>query len=185
MPQDWVCVGQFGAPHGVKGEVRLAAFTADADTLKGLTPLCLGPDGKVLDVRFTRAAKSGFFVKVVGYEDRESVARLSSKKLYVPRAALPEDDDADSYYLSDLLGLQVIDSSGQSRGRVKAVPNYGAGTLLELALDEAVEGLGKTVLVPFEKRYVPRVSVQDSVVEVDMVAWVSGQFLGDKQAGRS
>jgi 16S rRNA processing protein RimM len=34
-----VCLGQIGAPHGVRGEVRLRSFTADPDAIGAYGPL--------------------------------------------------------------------------------------------------------------------------------------------------
>ncbi len=34
-----ICVAQIGAPHGVRGEVRVKAFTADPLALKRYNPL--------------------------------------------------------------------------------------------------------------------------------------------------
>lgn len=174
----WICVGQFGAPHGVRGEIKLTAFTENPATLKTLIPLCLGPGGASVVLDFTRPMKTGFYVRVKGVADREKAAHLTSKKLYVPREALPAQNEEDSYYLSDLIGLAVVAPDGETRGRVKAVPDYGAGTLLELALDAPLAGLGRTVLVPFEKAYVPRVNIVEGLIEVDLDGWVAAQIIG-------
>ena len=49
------------------------------------------------------------------------------------------------YYHADLIGLAAVDSEGAPVGTVAAVENYGAGDLLEIALEN-----GKRSLIPFK-----------------------------------
>ena len=53
------------------------------------------------------------------------------------------------------------DTESQIIGRVVAVPNFGAGDLLEIALDA-----GGSTLVPFERSFVPEVDIGAGVVVV-------------------
>ena len=46
MPSDLVLVGVFGAPHGVRGEVRLKSYTAD--------PMAIADYGPLTDAAGTR-----------------------------------------------------------------------------------------------------------------------------------
>ncbi|MGF1605285.1 MAG: ribosome maturation factor RimM [Rhodothalassiaceae bacterium] len=177
----WVCVAQFGAPHGVKGAIRLTAFTAEPDTLKQLAPLHRGAGGPPLRVRFLRPDKAGFLVQVDGYADRESVAALTGQRVHVPRTALPEDPEEDSFYIADLEGLAVRGPDGGTLGRVQAVQDFGAGDLLDILLDEPVADLGRSVLIPFERRYVPRVQVREGYLVADLAHWLDNQILGREQ----
>ncbi len=39
MPDDLILLGVFGAPHGVKGEVRLKSYTGDPAAIAAYGPL--------------------------------------------------------------------------------------------------------------------------------------------------
>ena len=74
--------------------------------------------------------------------------------LYVERDRLPSLPD-DEFYHADLIGLTVVDTGGETLGRVKAVLNHGAGDLLEVS----GKGMKQPVLLPFTKLAVPTVDL--------------------------
>ena len=149
-----VCLGQFGAAHGVQGEVRLHSFTADPAAITSYGPL-EGEDGRVFEIEAMRPAKDHFVAKISGVADRNAAELLKNLKLYVPRARLPEPDEPDEFYHADLIGLAVVDRAGEKLGTVVAIHNFGAGDLIEMH----PEGGGKTELLPFDEAHVPAVDI--------------------------
>jgi len=149
-----VCLGQIGAAHGLRGEVRLHSFTADPAAIASYGPL-ESEDGRIFEIATMRPAKDHFVVTLAGVADRDAAARLVNIKLYVPRERLPAPDEPDEYYHADLIGLAVVDLSGLKLGTVVAVHNFGAGDLIEVLPDEG----GKTELLPFNEAHVPMVDV--------------------------
>jgi 16S rRNA processing protein RimM len=149
-----VCLGQIGAAHGVRGEVRLHSFTADPSAITAYGPLET-EDGRVFEIETLRPAKEHFVARIAGIADRNAAERLKNTKLYVPRERLPEPDEPDEFYHADLVGLCVVDLAGQKRGTVIAVHNFGAGDLIEVT----PEGGGKTELLPFDATHVPTVDI--------------------------
>ncbi|MFZ1922925.1 MAG: ribosome maturation factor RimM, partial [Xanthobacteraceae bacterium] len=150
-----ICVGQIGAAHGVRGEVRLRSFTADPAAIVGYGPL-QAEDGRVLEIESMRPAKDHFVATLAGIADRNAAERLANTKLYVPRDRLPEPDEPDEYYHADLIGLAVVDRAGTSLGTVVAVHNFGAGDLIEVRQAEAEP----TQLLPFDALTVPDVDIK-------------------------
>jgi 16S rRNA processing protein RimM len=149
-----VCLGQIGAPHGVRGEVRLRSFTSDPQAIAEYGPLET-EDGRVVEIASLRAAKDHFVATLTGIRDRGAAERLVNVRLYVPRERLPELDAADEFYHADLVGLSVFDLAGQKLGTVVAIHNFGAGDLLEVKFDAE----GKTELIAFDETNVPTVDV--------------------------
>src|SRR5580692_3006291 len=129
-----VCLGQIGAAHGLRGEVRLHSFTADPAAIASYGPL-ESEDGRIFEIKTMRPAKDHFVVTLAGVADRDAAARLVNIKLYVPRERLPVPDEPDEYYHADLIGLAVVDPSGVKLGTVIAVHNFGAGDLIEVLPD--------------------------------------------------
>ncbi len=157
-------VAVVGAPHGIKGEVRVKAFTDDPMAIGDYGPL-FAADGRRLQIKPLRLAKSVVVARIKGMADRTAVEALKGLELYVDRSALPEDLEEDEYYFSDLVGLAAEDTEGGNWGRVIAVHDYGGGDLLELA----VPGRG-AVLIPFTGAAVPDVSIENGRIVVDPVA---------------
>ena len=148
-----VCLGQIGAAHGVRGEVRLRSFTAEPTAITNYGPLET-EDCSVLEIKHLRPAKDHFVATIAGIADRDAAEALANIKLYVPRERLPEPDAADEFYHADLIGLAAIDAAGRPVGTVVAVHNFGAGDLIEVRLADA-----STQMLPFDATTVPEIDI--------------------------
>ena len=157
-----VCLGQIGAAHGVRGEVRLRSFTADPAAIADYGPLET-EDGRVFEIETLRQAKDHFVARLSGIRDRDAASALANTKLYVPRERLPETAEADEFYHADLVGLAVVDPAGKTLGTVVAVHNFGAGDLIEVRTETG----GNTEMVPFDTTHVPAVDVAAGKLIVD------------------
>ncbi len=149
-----VCLGQFGAAYGVRGEVRLRSFTSDPAAIVNYGPL-EAEDGCVFEITSLRPAKDHFVATLAGIGDRKAAERLANIRLYVPRDRLPEPEQVDEFYHADLIGLAVVDRAGETLGTVIAIHNFGAGDLIEVRPDAG----GNTELVPFDETHVPAVDI--------------------------
>jgi len=152
-PSGLICVGRIQAPHGVRGLVVVQSFTDDPETLFTFGDLWDAAGKRRFRVSKRNPHKGGFLAAVEGIEDRTAAETLKGVRLYVPRDTLPDLDDEDDFYIEDLVGLAVLDPDGRRLGRVKAVQNFGAGDVVEIALS------GGTELWPFTKAVFPTVDV--------------------------
>lgn len=156
---DRVLVARIGAPHGVKGDVRLFVFTEDPGAVLDFDPLTDATGRRTFRITALRAAKDHFVARIDGVADRDAAEGLTNVDLYVPRAALPEPEDEDTFYHADLIGLAVEDEAAARIGTVVALQNFGAGDILEYA--PALPGVkAKTLMVPFTRDAVPVVDVK-------------------------
>jgi len=152
-------VGRVAGAFGVRGEVRVTAYTAEPLALLDYKTL-LKQDGSVaLTLTSGRAAKGGVVARAREVETREQAEALRGLKLYIPRTALPEPDE-DEFYITDLVGLAVVDVAGEPLGRIKSVQDFGAGDLLEIAPAEG----GATWYLPFTREAVPQVRLAEGVL---------------------
>ena len=149
-----VCLGQIGAAHGVRGEVRLRSFTSDPAAIADYGPLET-EDGRVLEIEALRPAKDHFVARLSGIGDRDAASALTNTKLYVPRERLPRTQDPDEFYHADLIGLAAVDRAGKTLGTVVAIHNFGAGDLIEVKPQAG----GNTELVPFDVTNAPEVDI--------------------------
>ena len=162
---DRVCVAQIGAPHGVRGEVRLWPFTADAMALGEYGVLESEDATREFEIETLRPAKDHLVARLRGVADRDAAEQLRNVKLFVPRARLPAPE-AEEFYHADLIGLPVFDTSDQQLGTVMAVHNFGAGDLLEI---QRTAG-GDSVLLTFTQAVVPVVDVAGRRIVADAPA---------------
>jgi 16S rRNA processing protein RimM len=155
-------VGRFGAPHGVRGEIRLQSFTEDPKAIASYGPLSTR-DGRSFRLSALRPLKETMFVaRVEGIADRARAETLTHTELFVARETLPPPQD-DEFYVADLLGLKAVTAAGESLGEIIAVPNFGAGDLLEIRPETG----GESWYVPFTKEVVPRIDFAQGLVIIE------------------
>ncbi|MGQ2903906.1 MAG: ribosome maturation factor RimM [Neoaquamicrobium sediminum] len=150
-----------GAPHGVKGEVRVKTFTGDPLALGDYGPL-RAADGRTFTVAAIRPAKTVVVVRFKEIASREAAEAVTGTELFIDRSALPDDLDDDEFYHADLIGLAVRDETGSSIGKVAAIQNFGGGDIVEVALAGR-----RTVMIPFTLAAIPEISVRDGFIRID------------------
>ncbi|MGQ0531202.1 MAG: ribosome maturation factor RimM [Caulobacteraceae bacterium] len=155
-------VGAIGGAFGVKGEVRLRAFTEKKEGVISYGPL-YGEDGKVLlKPKSWRELKDGVAVVAPEVKTKEQADKMKGQKAFVPRANLPATAK-DEFYIVDLLGSRAEAVDGAVLGDIVAVWNFGAGDILEY---KPANG-GPNVRVTFTKETVPHVDLAAKRVVLD------------------
>lgn len=160
MAEDRVLLGVIGAPHGVRGEVRIKTFTGDPLAIGDYGPL-FDESGRSFVIADVRPAKEVVVARIEGVASREAAEALNGVKLHIERSRLPAVEDEDEFLQADLVGCAVTDAEGGVLGEVRAVANYGAGDLLDIELTD-----GRSVLMPFTKAFAPRIDIAAKRIEV-------------------
>jgi 16S rRNA processing protein RimM len=117
-----VVVGRVGRSHGIGGAFVVEHASEDADRFAVGAELLAGD----APARIEESKRSGG--RLVVKLDRP-VER--GTELRVPRAALPPAGP-DSFYVFELVGLEVVEEGGRVLGKVRDVANYEANDVLEL-----------------------------------------------------
>jgi len=160
LPDRLLLVGRVAGAFGVRGEIRINAFTDDPAALVRYRDL-RGADGApALTLTAGRPHKGGLVARAEQVATREDAEALRGLELYLPREALPAPDE-DEFYFADLIGLAAVSPDGEALGRIKSVQNFGAGDLLEIAPES-----GPTWWLPFTREAVPELRLADGVVVV-------------------
>jgi 16S rRNA processing protein RimM len=150
-----ILLGQIGAAHGIKGQVRIATHTQDPQAIGSYGPLETDRPGLTITLTKVRLQKNVVIAHIKGISDRTAAEQLNGVSLYIDRDRLPEPDDEDDFYHADLIGLDARLDSGVTIGKVSAVPNFGAGDLIEVKDPQS----GDTYLYPFTRAVVPVVDL--------------------------
>ena len=78
MASRLVQIGVFGAPHGVRGELRVKSFTADPQALAGYQPLTDEAGARRFEVASARLLKDDMLVvRLKDVADRDAAAALT------------------------------------------------------------------------------------------------------------
>ena len=132
-------VGVVGAPHGVRGEVKVHPRTDVADRFgKGSRLLCDGM-GELI-VASVRGAADVPIVRFEGLNTRNDAERIRGRNLRVSRAEARRAAK-DAYLWADLLGLRAETPEGRSLGLVREVLRAGETDVLVVRADGSREEL--------------------------------------------
>ena len=156
-------MGVVGAPHGVRGAVRIKSFTDEPEAIARYGELEDEGSERRFTLRVLGSAKGDGMViaQLAGVADRDRAEALRGLRLYAPRAALPAIAE-DEFYHADLVGLAADLEDGTRLGKIIAVHDFGAGDMIEIARDK-----GQPVLVPFTRAAVPIVDLAGGKVVID------------------
>ena len=149
-----IAVGRVAGAFGVRGEVRIAAFTQEPLALARFRELKRQDGSPGLTLLSARDAKGSIICRCAGVETKEQADALRGLRLFIPRQALPAADE-DEFYLADLIGLSADTPEGETLGHVKSVQDFGAGDILEISPAEG----GPTWYLAFTRQAVPEVDV--------------------------
>lgn len=157
-----ILVGQIGAAHGIRGDVRVKSFTEPPEAIADYGPLASEDAAFALTVERLRPADTVLIVKFREVADRNRAEELNGTRLFVDRDALPAPEDEETFYQADLIGLRAEGADGTLYGTILAVPDFGAGDLLEIQ-----PAAGSTVYLPFTKAFAPVVDVAGGRVVIE------------------
>jgi 16S rRNA processing protein RimM len=169
-----IAVGKFGAPHGVRGELRIKSYTGD--------PAAIGRYGELTDLTGARTFKitalrmlkdDMLVARLAGLDNRRDAASLAGIELFVARRQLPAPSE-DEFYHDDLIGLIASTPDGARLGRVVALHNFGAGDILEIAADAG----GETLMLPFTKTVAPEIDFAERRIVIIAPREVEGEAGG-------
>ncbi|MBS5926437.1 MAG: 16S rRNA processing protein RimM [Clostridium sp.] len=108
-------VGQIVNTHGIKGEVKVMAFTDDVNNFKRYGKVLI--DDKWVEIQGVKFQKDRVILKLEGIDSMNDAEMYKQKYLQVLRDQEPELPE-DTYYVVDLVGCTVYDTNGKNLGKI-------------------------------------------------------------------
>ena len=156
-------MGAFGAPQGVRGEIRVKSLTGEPSAIGAYGPLTNKGRTRSFAFESLRPLKDDMLVaRVTGVSTREAAEALRNVEIFARRNQLPPPNE-DEFYYDDLMGRDAVDAAGAPLGRVVSLMNHGAGDVLEIAPADG----GETLLLPFTKSVAPRIDFDAGRIVVE------------------
>jgi len=115
-----VLLGKLVATHGIKGQLRVAVYSGEFETILSLASLMLkGPDGRIETFQVAAAAVHGkkLILSLEEYDNINQSLQLVGHEVYVARDQLPALSEGEFYWF-DLLGLRVETDHGEVLGEL-------------------------------------------------------------------
>lgn len=153
--QKYFEVGQIVNTFGVKGMLKVKPFTDDVERFEELKKVYICKKEKLEEVEIEEVKyhKDMVLLKVKGIDDMNEAEKVKGLYLKIDRKnakKLPKD----TYFIADLLGLEVYSDTGELLGKVDDIFRTGANDVYVIK-----NGNGKQLLLP---------SIPDVIKEIDL-----------------
>ncbi|HNU79489.1 MAG TPA: ribosome maturation factor RimM [Bacillota bacterium] len=160
---EYLSIGQIINTHGLRGAVKVYPLTDDISRFEKLKEVYVEEnDGlvkyKVESVKFLSSTVS---VKLKGVDSEEAANKLRGSYIKVDRKSavkLPKD----TYFICDLIDLEVYDEKGLLLGTVKDVLQTGSNDVY------VIQSSGKDILIPALKDIVKKIDLENKKILVEM-----------------
>lgn len=156
-----IIMGKFGSVYGIHGWIRVNSYTDPPTNLFNYDLWQVAHQGQWQTITIQQVKQHGaqYIVKLPDCDNRELAQRYTNDLIAINRDQLPELE-AETYYWTDLIGLQVINTTGYDLGQVKEVINTGANDIFIVEND-------KRRLIPHTEDVVKSINLKDNILTVD------------------
>lgn len=162
-------VGKIGAPHGVKGWVRITSYTEELDGIFDFSPWLLTVQGEVKEYRVAdwKHQSKALIAKLEGVTTRDHAEAIKNKEISVLEAQLPTLEQGD-FYWRDLIGLKVHTESGYDLGKVEQLFETGANDVLMVKANINDAFGAKQRMIPYLlEQVIKSVDMEAKIITVD------------------
>ncbi len=160
MADGRVVIGKAGAPHGLKGELRVIPLTDFPERFESLREVLIGE--RSFHVERVHYHRQFVLLTLAECSSREAAAKLTGELLRVARkdaAPLAEGE----FYTFDIIGLAALDMDGKRLGAVSHVLKTGSNDVYVVKKPDGAE-----LLVPALKKVVREINIAEGFLRVDL-----------------
>lgn len=137
----YLSVGFLRRPHGVRGEIIMDLHTDFPERMKKGRKLFIGDDRKPMILTNVRPHQSGLLVKFRDVDTPEDAGLYRNQWVYVQTKDVPLPEG--QHYKHELLGLKVVDETGNPLGELVEILETGANDVYVVR-----DNSGKEILLP-------------------------------------
>ena len=152
---EYIEIGQIVNTNGLKGVVKVNPFTDDISKFEDLKYVYIQLKNELKKVKIVqvRYNKNQVLLKLEGIDSIEEAEKYRNFYLKTEKES-QEDLGEDTYYIVDLIGLDVYSDKNEYLGKIEDVFPTGSNDVYVVK-----DNLGKQILIP---------AIADVVKEVDL-----------------
>jgi 16S rRNA processing protein RimM len=162
----YTLIGEVQKPYGLLGEVKIKPVTFDPDRHEKLKEIFWAPEEgsseiRTLKIRASRADARYWYLKFEGCRNPESVADLSGGVILIGDEQALEAPE-DEIFVSEVVGMQLIDELGASVGIIEKILETQAGELLVIPIAD------KPLHLPWNPHFIKEIIAEKREVHADL-----------------
>ena len=165
MKQEYFEIGQIVNTFGIKGFVKVNPFTDDMERFAELKSVLVVKNKELIEMQIEeiKYQKNVVLIKFKGIEDINMAEKYKGCYIKIKREnarKLPKD----TYFIADLIGMQVYDEQGNLLGKVNDIYNNKVHDIYVIKDD-----LGKQILLPSTKEVIKQIDMDNDRIVVHLI----------------
>lgn len=158
-------LGQIVNVKGLKGEVKLNSFTDDNTKFERMPTIFLKQYDKISEYEIEKVGyhKNQVILKLKNIDTVEEAEKLRNSYVLVERSSLEELPEG-TYYIADLIGLDVFTEQNEYLGKVDDIFRAGNNDVYVVKDD-----LGKEKLLPGIDEVIKQIDIKSSKIIVNLI----------------
>lgn len=162
MYYGYLRIGKIVNTQGIKGEVRVIPLTDDITRFDKLKNVYIeGEPPLNLKIEYTKYHKNFVLIKFKGLDSINDVEKYKNTYILVDRKNSIKLSEG-SYFICDIIGLEVVDTDGASLGHICEVMSTGSNDVYIVKMDES------EILIPALKTVVKEINMQEGRMVVEL-----------------
>lgn len=162
---EYIEIGQIVNTNGLKGIVKVNPFTDDISKFEDLKYIYiqLKSELKKVKIEQVRYNKNQVLLKLEGIDSIEEAEKYRNFYLKTEKKS-QEELGEDTYYIVDLIGIDVYSSNDEHLGRIEDVFPTGSNDVYVVK-----DNLGKQILVPAIAEVVKKVDLKNKKMVIKVI----------------
>jgi len=156
-------VGKITNTHGIRGDVKVLPLTDYMERFEELEWVYIDGYREKFYIENIKYKPTLVILSFKGYEDINLVEKFKDKYLLIDetqRRDLPED----TYYIADIIGLDVYTVNDEYIGKVKDIIQTGSS---EVYIIKSADN--KEIMIPAVKEFIPEISLEKRKIVIDPI----------------
>ncbi|MCI9595996.1 MAG: 16S rRNA processing protein RimM [Firmicutes bacterium] len=153
-----ILIGKIVNAVGLKGEVKVYCYTDRKERFQELGQIWV--EKTLCQIQRARYQGNVAILKLEGIEDRNQAEAQKNKGVFIEESQLDQLPE-DTYYVRDLIGIQVLQEDGSLLGTLTDVIQNSSQDLYQVELEN-----GKRVLVPAVREFVLDICMEERQMTV-------------------
>lgn len=163
--KDYLEIGQIVNTFGIKGMVKVKSFSNDIKRFDELKKIYVknNENKKEYEIEEVKYHKEMVLIKFKGIDTIEQANLLRNSYLIINRKDL-KPLEKGTYYIVDLLGLDVYTDSEELLGKLEDIFNTGSNDIY-VVKDE----MGKQILLPAISEVIKKIDLQNKKITIHLI----------------
>ncbi len=153
-------IGKIVNTFGIKGEVKILPYTENLEQFKKIKKIYIS--NKEVKVQSVKYHKNTVILKLEGVDDMTSAENLRGSIIEIERSK--EKLPKDTYYIADLVGLEVYTDEGNLLGKLEDIYNTGANDIYTVKTED-----GKQILLPSISEVIKEIDIENKKIIVHIL----------------